>query len=124
MQTSIHREASGRDCCQSASWQVQQPKAKIEKKDSQSNKDKKEKCPNCPPHYRPHAKQKCPAQGKASTACKKKNHFARSKACKSTGGVRSVEEVDTYQYDYSSNEQIKRIETICHNQQVPIENVC
>ena len=32
---------------------------------------KKKKCPNCPPHYRPHEQARCPAKGKECAACKK-----------------------------------------------------
>ena len=30
------------------------------------------KCPNCPPHYRPHNTSRCPAQGKTCVVCKKR----------------------------------------------------
>ena len=39
------------------------------------------KCPSCPSHYRPHARNNCPAYGKACAACKGKNHFAGSRNC-------------------------------------------
>ncbi len=62
-------------------------------------------CPNCPPHYRPHREGKCPAMGKTCAACKKKGHFAGSKACKSNQSVRKVDEDYTY-------EEVKHIEII------------
>ena len=57
------------------------------------------KCPNCPPHYRPHAPGRCPAKGKQCSECKEKDHFARSRVCKGDTGqpVRSVE-VDEYTF--------------------------
>ena len=59
------------------------------------------KCPNCPPHYRPHEKHKCPARGKTCAACKRKNHFAGSVACTSNNSVRSVacNPQNKYSYD-------------------------
>ena len=65
--------------------------------------------------------------------CKKENHFAGSKACQSTGDVRSIDEENTYQFDATSQEYVSRIETIrrsaelrerSSDQQTPSENVC
>ena len=63
------------------------------------------KCQNCPPHYRPHAPDRCPARGKTCAVCKKLNHFAKSQACsKEEKTVCQVDE--TYVYPCSHLEVI------------------
>lgn len=53
------------------------------------------KCPNCPPHYRPHPPDRCPARGQECAACKERNHFAKSAACKAkTRTLRRVTDID------------------------------
>jgi hypothetical protein len=59
------------------------------------------KCPNCPPSYRPHDQYKCPARGKTCVVCKKTNHFAGSSACRSEKTVRAVaDEYNEGAYSY------------------------
>ena len=67
------------------------------------------KCPNCPPHYRPHGQGRCPAKGKQCSACKEKDHFAKSRACKAGGGepVRSVVEVEDTEYTFGRVEVLE-----------------
>ena len=54
------------------------------------------KYPNCPPHYTPHEPHKCPAGGKTCAACKQRNHFAGSPACKS---ISEAEQKISYTYE-------------------------
>ena len=66
------------------------------------------KCPNCPPHYRPHPPGKCPAKGKTCAVCKRNDHFARSQTCQGAGqSIRSVETgaeaPEQYKYDRQSD---------------------
>ena len=46
--------------------------------------------------------------------CKKKNHFASSRACQSTGTVRSVTEDETYLFGDTGDVEVSCIETIRH----------
>ena len=62
-------------------------------------------CPNCPPHYRPHREGKCPAVGKTCAACKRKDHFAKSRNCKA--GQNSINKLEEYAF-----EEIQHIEVI------------
>ena len=59
----------------------------------------REHCPNCPPHYRPHEKGRCPAWGKTCAACRKKGHFAGSKKCGIP--VKSLEEAGETDNEYT-----------------------
>ena len=72
------------------------------------------KCPNCPPHYRPHNASRCPAQGKACVVqyVKKKNHFAGSPTCQGGNSIRALEANDTpttYSYD---NQSVSNLEVV------------
>ena len=58
------------------------------------------KCPNFPPHYTPHEPHKCPAHGKTCAACKQRNHFAGSPACKSTTVRAFTEAEEEISYTY------------------------
>ena len=58
------------------------------------------KCPNCPPHYRPHMQGRCPAKGKQCSECKERDHFAKSKACKAGTGE-PVRAVDLEEAEYT-----------------------
>ena len=89
---------------------------KQNKQDEQNNKPQDAKCPNCPRHYRPHQKGRCPAFGKTCMKCKKQNHFSGSIACPSTGTVRNVTEKETYGYGDSSDAEVICIENIRHTQ--------
>ena len=73
--------------------------------------EKKQKCPNCPPHYKAHEISKCPAKGKECAACKKPNHFARSSACQLTV-VKAVNAEEEEEYQYDSDESVSRVEVI------------
>jgi len=79
------------------------------------SKSQDDKCPNCPPHYRPH-RGRCPALGKTCVKCKKKNHFSGSRACPSTGTVRNVNEEETYQFCDDGDVNVMCIENIRHTQ--------
>ena len=57
----------------------------------------RQKCPNCPSHFRPHGQGRCPARDKTCVACQKKHHFAGAANCKATSG--GVRRVDMYEYE-------------------------
>ena len=84
-------------------------------------------CPNCPPHYRPHESNKCPARGKTCAACKQKNHFAGSPACQATT-VRALSEAQeeiSYTFDEETLSSIDivevgRIDTAQHDNTVSL----
>ena len=72
------------------------------------------KCPNCPPHYRQHAPQKCPAQHKTCVKCKQKGHFANSRSCGMTQPIRNISEGGngaSYNFEYE-DDVVNCIETI------------
>ena len=76
----------------------------------QKNKSAGQKCPNCPPHYRPHNPSKCPAKGKTCVVCKEKSHFAGSQACSiKVKSVHFDDEEESYQY---KDDPVGRIETV------------
>ena len=69
------------------------------------------KCPNCPPHYRPHNASKCPPQGKTCVVCKKEplcrlTHLPRGET------IRALEANDTpTTYSYG-NQPVSNLEVV------------
>ena len=83
----------------------------------QGNKDPpRSRCPNCPPHYRPHGPNRCPAKGKTCSACQQQNHFAGSTNC--TQKKATIKRLDeTYNYDESCDHvcEVDNIEATSEN---------
>ena len=72
--------------------------SRYKKPDSNDSAENNGKCSNCPQHYRPHPKQKCPALGKTCMACRGKGHFAGSKRCPATH-VKAIDQEDYINYE-------------------------
>ena len=90
-------------------------------KPDKTKSDISRKCPNCPSHYTPHEPHKCPACGKTCVACKQRNHFVGSPACKSTT-VRTLSDAEE-EISYIYEDQTRspgRIHTTQHDNTVSL----
>ena len=61
---------------------------------------KSKKFPNCPPFYKPHEPNRCPAKGKTFVVCKEKHHFVGFPACQATTIKSVTEDPDTEAYQF------------------------
>ena len=84
-------------------------------KPDKTKSDISRKCPNCPSHYTPHEPHKCPAHGKTCVACKQRNLFAGSPACKSTTvrALSGAEEEISYIYEDQTRSPADIVEVGC-----------